>query len=118
MSVPVTRLVIVAADFDKEVAGTMIDAAKLEIQEAGAAVSEVVTVPGCYEIPLLADRQMAKPHVDGLVILGFIEKGETLHGEVMGQVVHRALIELQLKYHKPIGLGIIGPGATPEQAAK
>ena len=37
-------------------------------------------------------------------------------GEVMGQVVHRALLELQLQVKKPMGLGIIGPGATPEQA--
>jgi 6,7-dimethyl-8-ribityllumazine synthase len=49
-------------------------------------------------------------------VLGFIEKGETLHGENMGHVVHRTLMELQLERRKPKGLGIIGPGATPEQA--
>ena len=54
--------------------------------------------------------------IDLVVVLGYIEKGETLHGEVMGHVVQRALIDLQLKYRKPIGLGIIGPGATTEQA--
>jgi hypothetical protein len=34
----------------------------------------------------------------------------------MGHVVRRSLVELQLKVKKPIGLGIIGPGATEEQA--
>ena len=53
---------------------------------------------------------------DGLVVLGYIERGETLHGEVMGHVVHTALVQLQLKYRKPVGIGIIGPGATAEQA--
>ena len=29
----------------------------------------------------------------------------------MGQAVTRAIIELQIKHNKPVGLGIIGPGA-------
>ena len=33
----------------------------------------------------------------GLITLGYIERGETQHGEVMGHVVHRALVELQLR---------------------
>ena len=32
----------------------------------------------------------------------------------MGQSVTRAIIDLQIKHDKPIGLGIIGPGAEPE----
>ena len=39
-----------------------------------------------------------------------------MHGEVMGHVVSEALVRLQLEHRKPIGLGIIGPGATAEQA--
>ncbi len=111
------RLAIVAADFNKDIVGAMIDAARQEIQAAGASLGNVLTVPGCYEIPLLAERQIRRENVDGLVILGYIERGETLHGQVMGQVVHQALIDLQLKHQKPMGLGIIGPGATAEQAA-
>ncbi|HZU36258.1 MAG TPA: 6,7-dimethyl-8-ribityllumazine synthase, partial [Gemmataceae bacterium] len=110
------RLVVIAADFNKDIVGPMIEAARQEIEGAGAVLHELVTVPGCYEIPLVAARCIAQPAVDGLVILGYIERGETLHGEVMGHVVHRALVELQFQLGKPMGLGIIGPGATPEQA--
>ena len=46
--------------------------------------------------------------------LGIIEQGETDHGLVMGQSVTKAVIELQITHNKPIGLGIIGPGAEPE----
>jgi len=34
----------------------------------------------------------------------------------MGDVVMYAWVKMQLQYKKPMGLGIIGPGATPEQA--
>ena len=32
----------------------------------------------------------------------------------MGQAVVKTILELQLVHDKPIGLGIIGPGAQPE----
>lgn len=94
----------------------MIAAAKQEIKEIGAKLVCVVRTPGCYEVPLSAEVQLAKDEIDALVVLGYIERGETLHGEVMGHVVHEALVQLQIKYRKRIGLGIIGPGATSEQA--
>jgi 6,7-dimethyl-8-ribityllumazine synthase len=116
MSASGKRVVIVAAQFNEALVEAMIEAARDELTAAGAAVVRVVRVPGSYEVPLVADLQMAQPGVDALVVLGYIERGETLHGEVMGHVVHGALVQLQLKYHKPVGVGIIGPGATAEQA--
>ena len=80
-------------------------------------VSEVVWVPGSMEAPLAIDRMRGDGMVDGAVVLGIIEKGETDHGLVIGQSVTRAIIEMQIKYDKPIGLGIIGPGADPEHIA-
>jgi len=110
------QIVIIAAEFNKELAEGMIEAARQEAQDAGATVIRIIRVAGCYEIPLIADLQAAQEEIDALVVLGYIERGETLHGEVMGQVVHGALVNLQLKYGKPIGLGMIGPGATRMQA--
>lgn len=107
---------ILAAEFNAKLVATMIEAATDEVQKSGSTVVEVVHVPGSYEMPLLADMLLERGDVDALVVLGYIERGETLHGEVMGNVVHAALVQLQLKHRKPMGLGVIGPGATPEQA--
>ncbi len=35
----------------------------------------------------------------------------------MGQAVVQALIDLQLEFMKPIGMGILGPGIFPSQIA-
>jgi 6,7-dimethyl-8-ribityllumazine synthase len=107
---------IVAAEFNKELIEDMIKTARGEMEACGLPLLRLLRVPGCYEVPLVADIEIARPDVKGLIVLGFIERGETLHGEVMGHVVHRALVELQLRVRKPIGLGIIGPGATAAQA--
>jgi 6,7-dimethyl-8-ribityllumazine synthase len=113
---PRTRLALVAAEFNKPLIDAMLNAATEEAAAAGAEVVRVVRVAGSYEVPLLADVQLADIGTDALVVLGYIERGETLHGEVMGHVVHQALVQLQLKHRKPVGIGIIGPGATAEQA--
>ncbi|MEE3134610.1 MAG: 6,7-dimethyl-8-ribityllumazine synthase [Candidatus Thermoplasmatota archaeon] len=83
-------------------------------------LSEVYWVPGALEIPY-ALRKIEKEqdkddnYNDGYVVLGIIEKGETDHGLVMGQVVIRQLMKFQIKKGKPVGIGIIGPGADPKQ---
>ena len=72
-------------------------------------IIHIVWVPGSMEVPLALDRMLSK--CDAAACLGIIEKGETQHGLAMGQAVIKTILELQLKHNKPIGLGIIGPGA-------
>lgn len=113
---PKMKIAIIAAEFNKDLMMAMIAAAEQEIENVGATIVRIIRTPGCYEVPLIADFVLAQDDIEALVVLGYIERGETLHGEVMGHVVHGALLRLQLKYRKAIGLGIIGPGATKEQA--
>lgn len=110
------RLALIAADFNQAIVNDMIDAARQQAEEMNARVVSTIRVHGCYELPLLAQQILERGRVEGVVALGYIERGETLHGEVMGHVAHRALLDLSLQYQVPIGLGIIGPGATVEQA--
>ena len=110
------RIAVVAADFNKGIVEPMIEAALAELSAAGATMAGLHRVAGAYETPLVVDALLSRSDVDAAVVLGYIEKGQTLHGEVMGHVVHATLVELQLRYKKPAGLGIVGPGATLEQA--
>lgn len=108
---------IVASDFHADLADSMIAEAAAQLSRAGVSSIETVRVAGCYEMPLVVDALLRHKKPDILVVVGFIERGETLHGEVMGHVVHTKLIDLQLQYATPIGMGLIGPGATAQQAA-
>ncbi len=92
----------------------MLDFARDEASNKNWEVAEVSWVPGSMEAPLALDRMLQRRDIDGAVVLGIIERGETDHGLVMGQSVTKAVIELQISHNKPIGLGIIGPGAEPE----
>jgi len=67
------------------------------------------------EAPLAVKRLLQRDDIHGIVVLGIIERGETDHGVVMGHAVTKALIDLQLSFMKPIGMGILGPGIFASQ---
>ena len=109
---------IVVAEFSKQITEAMVTAASDEAKTLGVTISSVLRVPGSYEVPLIANELLALTYISGVVVLGYIERGETLHGEVMGHTVHAALVKASLEHQKPVGLGIIGPGAILQQAEK
>ena len=108
------RLGIVCGSFHRDEVERMLEYARDEAASKNWEVADVAWVPGSMEAPLALDRMLHRDEIDGAVVLGIIERGETDHGLVMGQSVTKAVIELQITHNKPIGLGIIGPGAEPE----
>ena len=105
------KIAAVCGAFHKEEIQRMLEYAENEANINGAQISKIIWVPGSMEVPLALDRLLKDIEVDAAIALGIIERGETQHGLVMGQAVTRSVIELQIKYDKSIGLGIIGPGA-------
>ena len=105
------KIAAVCGSFHKEEIQRMLEYAENEANINGAEISKIIWVPGSMEVPLALDRLLKDSEVDAAIALGIIERGETQHGLVMGQAVTRSVIELQIKYDKSIGLGIIGPGA-------
>jgi 6,7-dimethyl-8-ribityllumazine synthase len=105
------KIAAVCGSFHKEEIQRMLEYAKNEANINGAEISKIIWVPGSMEVPLALNRLLEDSEVDAAIALGIIERGETQHGLVMGQAVTRSIIELQIKFDKSIGLGIIGPGA-------
>lgn len=108
------KIAIVCGSFHQSEVQRMLEWATDEATKGELAVEEVVWVPGAMEVPLALDRLLSREDIEGAACLGIIEKGQTQHGLVMGQAVIKSIIELQIVHEKPIGLGIIGPGAEPE----
>ncbi|MDO8486986.1 MAG: 6,7-dimethyl-8-ribityllumazine synthase [Candidatus Curtissbacteria bacterium] len=109
------RISIIATSFHKKHVEVMLEEARKTCGEVRLAVANEVWVPGSLETPLALQRELMSEKVDGAVVLGIIERGETKHGLVMGMAVISAIIEIQLQAGKPIGVGILGPEITPDQ---
>jgi 6,7-dimethyl-8-ribityllumazine synthase len=73
-------------------------------------------VLGAFDMPIIVDALLKKKNVDGVVTLGAIIKGQTKHDEVISHATAKSLIDLSLKYQKPVSLGISGPGMQERHA--
>ena len=108
-----TNIAIVCGSYHKTEIERMLNLARDQAEKENLTIVEVIWVPGAMEVPLAISRVINNPEIHGAACLGIIEKGSTQHGLAMGQAVLSSIIDLQLESGKPIGLGIIGPGAEP-----
>ena len=67
-------------------------------------------------MPIVIDSLLKKKEIDAVITLGAVIKGQTKHDELITNTVVDAIINLSLKYQKPVTLGITGPGMSERQA--
>jgi 6,7-dimethyl-8-ribityllumazine synthase len=108
------RFAIVAAQYNGRYVDAMLEAAKAELEGAGAKAVQVVRVPGAYEVPVVAVRlaRASSLHasrithhasrLSAIICLGVILRGETVHAAHIGEAVSRALMEIQLQFEVPV----------------
>lgn len=75
----------------------------------------VVWVPGSFEIPSTVKRLAESGKYDGILALGALIKGSTLHFDVLAHGLTRALTELSVQLPVPISFGVLTT-MTLEQA--
>jgi 6,7-dimethyl-8-ribityllumazine synthase len=108
------RFAIVASQYNARYVDAMLEAAKAELERAGARGVQVVRVPGAYEIPVVAARlaRASSAHASrithhasrpsAIICLGVILRGETVHAAHIGEAVSRALMEIQVQHEMPV----------------
>jgi 6,7-dimethyl-8-ribityllumazine synthase len=105
------RILIVEARFYDDIADALLAGASKALEEAGAEL-DCVTVPGSLEIPAAiaiaidAARRRRRPY-DGVVALGCVIRGDTIHFDIVAQQSARGLMDLSVARQLPIGNGII-----------
>jgi len=105
------RILLVEARYYDDIADLLLAGAMKELQSAGAAV-EQISVPGSLEVPIaiaLALEVAAKKRrpYDGVVALGCVIRGDTIHFEIVSNESARGLMDLAITRNVPIGNGII-----------
>lgn len=107
---------IVASEFNYDITYSMVELAKEHAEFLGVKVTDVVKVPGSFDIPLAVDALLQKKEIGGVVTLGSVIEGETKHDEIVIQHASRKIADLSLEYKKPVSLGISGPGLSRLEA--
>jgi len=110
------KIALVVSDFNFDVTSLMLERARRHAEFLGADVSQVVHVPGVYDMPLMVKRLLGRNDVDGIALIGAVIKGDTKHDELIAATTAAAVVDLALQFNKPVGLGITGPGMDRMQA--
>ncbi len=104
------------SEFNKEVTSRMLSVAQEKANLMKLKIIYTCKVPGAFDIPIIVDALLKKKDVDGIVTLGAIIKGQTKHDEVISHSIAKSLIDLSIKYQKPVSFGISGPGMQERHA--
>ena len=105
------RFLIVEAAFYHDLAEALMAGATAALVQAGVTI-ERVRVPGSLEIApaiaicLDAAEREGKPY-EGVVALGCVIRGETIHFELVSGESARAIMDLSVAKRIPIGNGIL-----------
>jgi 6,7-dimethyl-8-ribityllumazine synthase len=116
------RILIVEARFYDDIADALLAGAMKALDAAHAEVDRI-SVPGSLEIPaaiaiaLDAAQRKRRPY-DGVVALGCVIRGDTIHFEIVSEQSARGLIDLGIARSLPIGNGIITVNTEAQAAAR
>ena len=105
-NLPKAKVAIISSSWHLDICNDLIAGATRALEEAKVENFEVIFVPGSFEIPLAAQKAFEKGF-DAVVALGLVLKGETPHFDYVCQGVTQGVIDVQLKWSKPIGYGVL-----------
>ena len=97
------KILIVIADYYKDISRGLIDSTKKEIKNSFSI--KVIYVPGVFEIPVTISKNLNK--YNGFIALGCVIKGKTPHFDFISKASIEAIMKLSINSKKPIGNGII-----------
>ncbi len=100
------RVVVVAASWHAQVMGGLVDGAVRGLEATKVTDYEIVTVPGSFELPVVA-QAAARSGADAVVALGVVIRGGTPHFEYVCDAVTQGLTRVALDAGKPVGNGVL-----------
>lgn len=114
-----TSIALLATRWNTEIVAALLGGARRALLAAGLREQQLRTVyvPGAYEIPLAAARLFERGHCDGIVTVGAVIRGDTPHFDFVAGECSRGLMDVQLRYGRPIGFGVLTVN-TAQQAVE
>jgi 6,7-dimethyl-8-ribityllumazine synthase len=100
------KVAIISSSWHLDICNDLIAGARRALEAAEVKKIKVIYVPGSFEIPLAAQKMFEKGY-DAVVAVGLVLKGETPHFDYVCQGVTQGVMDVQLKWSKPVGYGVL-----------
>ncbi|MBI3234055.1 MAG: 6,7-dimethyl-8-ribityllumazine synthase [Bacteroidetes bacterium] len=103
------KIGIVTAEWNRHITGVLLEGAKEVLLSQGIIAENIICndVPGSFELPLAAQWLAHKEEIDAVICLGCVIKGDTPHFDFVCQAATNGILEVGLKYNKPVIFGVI-----------
>ena len=98
------KILIVNSCYYKEISNNLVLNTKKKLLNEKFKIS-ILNIPGAFEIPISIRKNINK--FDGFVALGCVIKGQTPHFDLLCSSLFNSILNLSIKYNKPIGNGVI-----------
>lgn len=114
---PHSPIAIVVSRYNAAVTTRLLDSALEEAQSRGVPRDQIAVIdaPGAFELTALAAAAAETGKYRGVVVLGCLIHGETLHDRYIADAVAQGITNATLKTQIPIAFGLI-TAETPEHA--
>jgi len=98
------RVGIIRAEYNAEITRSLERKCVETLLARGVSAANIkrVEVPGCFEIPLVAERLAALKRFDALVALGAVIRGETRHFDLVANECARGVMDVMLRHRVPV----------------
>jgi 6,7-dimethyl-8-ribityllumazine synthase len=103
------RVVIVVSRFHETITSKLLEGAREALRRGGIADAnvEVISVPGAFELPVVAEAAAASERYDAIIALGCVIRGETPHFEYVAGEAARGLGNVALAHRIAVGFGVL-----------
>lgn len=100
---------VIVSSFNREITDKLLEGAldTLRCYDVKTADTEVVHVPGSFEIPFIAKTLAKQKRLDALICLGAVIRGETSHYEWVCKAAVQGIQRVSLEFEIPIGFGVL-----------
>ncbi len=112
------KLGFVVSEYNADITYLMSKVGEEHAQFLGAKVIETIKVPGAFDMPLAVNYLLEKNDIDGVVCLGAVVEGDTDHDQIVAHNAARKIVDLSIKFKKPVALGVSGPGMSRADGVK
>ena len=99
------KICLIGANYYPIMSKKLILGALKELKKNKIKNIKILYVPGIFEIPIVISKKINS--FNGFIALGCVIKGKTPHFTFISQSTINALMDLSIKYKKPIGNGIV-----------
>jgi 6,7-dimethyl-8-ribityllumazine synthase len=103
------RVGVVRARWNADIVDRLADGVRRGLDGLGVAEADIVeiSVPGSFELPMGARILASSGHVDAVVCLGCVIRGETSHYELVAGESAAGIQHVQLRTGVPVAFGVL-----------